>query len=177
MKTVIAALLLTVAAAAPLRAADETALRKSADVLLTLSDEDYRDLAKTRAGRDAQWASLERPALLSTIYLSLAASRYRAALQDGLDPALKAEARTALGSLTTAGRTISDDARAATPDADLLQQTGWWGSFNDYVNSDPASAPSPPCAADASSPPGRTRRSRTCSPPSTRATRSSRTTP
>ncbi len=111
-------------AAAPLRAADdaaarETAMRTAAENVLTMSDEDYRDLAK-KAPEGSRWAKLERPELLQTAFKSLAASRRRRAAQAGL---------------VTAGRETDADAKAAGPDKDLLQETGWWSDASSYVNS------------------------------------------
>ncbi|HAZ08582.1 MAG TPA: hypothetical protein DCZ01_08700 [Elusimicrobia bacterium] len=129
-------------AAAPLRAADEDALRRAGDAVLSMSDEDYRGLVKAGSSSNERWTKLERPALLSTIYLSLAGARYRAALDAGLDPELKIEAQAALAAPTQAGRSISDDAKDAAPDPDLITQTGWWSDFSSYVNAEPAYHPS-----------------------------------
>lgn len=109
-------------AAAPLYAADEAAekekaLRGAVDVVLTMSDEDFRDMAK-KAPEGAKWAKLERPVFLRTAFKSLAASRRRRAADAGL---------------VTAGRELDADAKAAGPDADLLQETGWWSSANSWV--------------------------------------------
>lgn len=92
-------------------AARETALRTAVENVLTLSDEDYRDLAKKAP--EARWAKLERPALLQVSFKSLAASRRRRAVEAGL---------------VSAGREVDSDAKAAGPDRDLLQETGWWDS-------------------------------------------------
>lgn len=125
MRVLIAALALTLAVPRARAGAEEASLRTAGDTMLAMSDEDYRDLAKANA--DARWSKFERPAMLSTIYSSLASARYRAAVDAGLDP-----------ELTTAGRSLSADAKSAAVDPDLLQQTGWWGDFSNYVNSDPA---------------------------------------
>ena len=116
----IALAVLIAAAPSPLHAAAvddaawEASLRNGVETVLTMSDEDYRDMAKN-ASPEARWAKLERPALLQTAFKSLAASRRRRA--------------AALG-LTSAGREIDADAKAAGPDADLLQETGWWDDAN-----------------------------------------------
>ncbi|MBI2789205.1 MAG: trypsin-like peptidase domain-containing protein [Elusimicrobia bacterium] len=118
----LAAVLLTVLS--PVRAAapaGEAALRASLENVLTLSDEDYRDAAKS-APAGARWAKLERPALLRAGFLSLAASRRKLAVEAGL---------------VAAGREIEADAKAAGPDNELLQQAGWWSDFSNYVNTDP----------------------------------------
>ena len=120
MKTPLFALLLLLAAApsraaAPDDAAREAALRVAAENVLTMSDEDYRDMAKKAP--EARWAKLERPALLQNAFKSLAASRRRRAVKAGL---------------VTAGREL-EDAKAAGPDADLLQETGWWDDANAYL--------------------------------------------
>jgi len=113
-----------IVSAAPLRAAavddaaaKETALRAAVENVLTMSDEDYRDMAK-KAPEGAKWAKLERPAFLRTSFKSLAASRRRRAADAGL---------------VTAGRELDADAKAAGPDADLLLETGWWSSANSWV--------------------------------------------
>jgi len=110
-------------AAAPLRAADDAAakeqtLRAAAETVLTMSDEDYRDLAKT-APEGAKWAKLDRSTLLRTSFKSLAASRRRRAAESGL---------------VAAGRELDADAKAAGPDADLLQETGWWSDASAWAN-------------------------------------------
>ena len=95
-------------------AAREASLRVALDGILTLSDEDYRDLAK-KAPPESRWAKLERPALLQISFQSLAASRRRRAAEAGL---------------VAAGRQLDADAKAAGPDADLIQNTGWWTDLN-----------------------------------------------
>lgn len=117
-------LVLLAALVAPARAADDEAasekrLRASAERVLAMSDEDYRDFAKT-APEGAKWSKLERPALLRASFRSLAASRRRRA--------------AALG-LTTAGREVDADAKAAGVDPDLLTQTGWWSDLNSWAES------------------------------------------
>lgn len=119
---VLAAALSPVRAAAP---AGEAALRAALENVLTLSDEDYRDATKN-APAGARWGELERPALLQAGFKSLAASRRRLAAEAGL---------------VAAGREVEADAKAAGPDAELLQQTGWWGDFTAYVNAEPAYRP------------------------------------
>jgi serine protease Do len=123
MKTPLFALVLLLAAApsraaAPDDAAREASLRAAAANVLTMSDEDFRDLAK-KAPADARWAKLERPALLQTSFKSLAASRRRRAVEAGL---------------VSAGREVDADAKAAGPDRELLQETGWWDAANAYLS-------------------------------------------
>ena len=89
-------------------AANEASLRGAAEKVLTMSDEDYRDMAK-KAPAEARWAKLERPALLQTAFKSLALSRRRRAGEK------------------------EADAKAAGPDPELIQQTGWWGDFNSWA--------------------------------------------
>jgi serine protease Do len=132
MKMTVFAAAVLAAALSPLRAAvpadeaaRETALRSAIESVLTMSDEDYRDAAKT-APAGARWGKLERPALLNNAFKSLAASRRRRAVEAGL---------------VAAGRELDADAKAAGPDNDLLQQAGWWGDFTTYVNSDPVYHP------------------------------------
>jgi len=109
-----------VRAAAPAdEAARETALRASLENVLTMSDEDYRDMAKA-APAESRWAKLERPAYLQRSFKSLAASRRRRAAAEGL---------------VAAGREIDADAKAAGPDNDLLQETGWGEDLQRYVQS------------------------------------------
>ncbi len=118
--TLLAVLLLATVsarAAAPDDAARETALRAAVEDVLTMSDEDYRDMVK-KAPSEARWAKLERPALLQVSFKSLAASRRRRAVAAGL---------------VTAGRETDADAKAAGPDAELLQNTGWWSDANSYL--------------------------------------------
>lgn len=118
--TLVVALL--AAAVSPLRAAapaDEAALRASLENVFTMSDEDYRDMAKS-APAGARWAKLERPALLQAGFKSLAASRRRLAAKEGL---------------IAAGRELDADVKAAGPDHDLLQETGWWSDVNSWANS------------------------------------------
>ena len=135
MKT-IAAVFAVLLAATPVRAAApaETNLRQLGDKLLSLSDQDYRDMVALPEVSGKDWAKRSRTELLGLTYRRLAALRYRAALDAGLDPELKPQAESALGGLTTAGRAVSDDAKAASPDADLLQNTGYWDSFSSYMN-------------------------------------------
>ncbi len=105
-------------AAAPDDASREVALRAAVENVLTMSDEDYRDLAK-KTPPEARWAKLERPALLQISFKSLASSRRRRAVEAGL---------------VSAGRGIDADAKAAGPDHELLQETGWWSDVSAYVN-------------------------------------------
>lgn len=112
-------------AARPTRASEEVNLRVTGDRLLAMSDQDYRDLA-AQPGASKVWTKEDRPTMLGVTYRRLAALRYRAALEAGLDPELKPKAEAALGGLTTAGRAFAADAKAAAPDADLIQQTGWF---------------------------------------------------
>ncbi|MBI5246849.1 MAG: trypsin-like peptidase domain-containing protein [Elusimicrobia bacterium] len=118
-------LVLFALAASPLRAgvddaaAKEASLRAAAENVLTMSDEDFRDMAK-KAAPEARWAKLERPAFLQTSFKSLAASRRRRAAEAGL---------------VSVGREIDADAKAAGMDPELLQQTGWWSDASNYVNS------------------------------------------
>ncbi|MBI2385794.1 MAG: trypsin-like peptidase domain-containing protein [Elusimicrobia bacterium] len=122
MKIPLFAAVVLVAALSPLRAAapaGDAALRASLENVLTMSDEDYRDAAKS-APAGASWAGLERPALLRTGFKSLAASRRKLAVEAGL---------------IAAGREIEADAKAAGPDADLLQETGWWSDVNAWADS------------------------------------------
>lgn len=125
LAAVLAALLLT-AGTARAAASDETSLRRLGDKLLSLSDQDYRDMAARPDEAAQPWAKLDRTAFLSLTFNRLAALRYRAALAAGLDPALKPKAEAALGGLTTAGRSYVADAKAAAPDSDLIQQVGWF---------------------------------------------------
>ncbi len=98
-------------------AAREKILRGTIDNVLTLSDEDYRDAAK-KAPEGARWAKLDRTTFLRVSFKSLAASRRRRAAADGL---------------VTAGREVDADAKAAGPDQELLQETGWMDSVNAYL--------------------------------------------
>lgn len=128
MKILAAALAALLLAAGPVRAAatDEAALRRLGDKLMVLSDEDYRDMAARPESANQPWAKLERRAFLGLTFNRLAALRYRAALDGGLDPVLKPKAEAALGGLTTAGRAFGADAKLVAPDGDLIQQTGWF---------------------------------------------------
>ncbi len=123
IKTSFVAAVILAAAVTPLRAADdaarETALRAALENVLTMSDEDYRDMART-APAEARWAKFERPALLETSFKSLAASRRRRAVDAGL---------------IAAGREVDADAKAAGPDRSLLQETGWWSGVNSWAES------------------------------------------
>ncbi len=124
IRTILVAAVMLAAALSPVRAAapeGEAALRASLESVLTMSDEDYRDAAKS-APAGARWAGLERPALLRAGFQSLAASRRKLAVEAGL---------------VAAGREIDADAKAAGPDNELLQQAGWWSDFSNYVNTDP----------------------------------------
>ena len=145
MRILIAALALLLSAAHAHAETNEAALRTAGDMMLSLSNEDYRDLAK--ANGDARWARYERPALLNTIYTGLASARYRAAVDAGLDP-----------ELTKAGRSIAADAESAAVEPALP-------SPHPHGRDGRA-------GGGASFPPTRTRRSRACSPPSTTATSS-----
>ena len=107
-----------VRAAAVDEAARETALRTAVENVLTMSDEDFRDMKKD-APADSRWVKFERPAFLQTVFKSLAASRRRRAVESGL---------------VAAGREIDADAKAAGPDAALIQETGWWDSANAYLS-------------------------------------------
>ena len=71
------------------------------------------------APAEARWAKLERPAFLRNSFKSLATARRRRAADTGL---------------VSVGREIDADAKAAGPDADLLQQTGWLSDASDYTN-------------------------------------------
>ena len=70
------AAVLMIAAAAPARSDEdsrrEASLRASAEAVLVMSDEDYRDLAKTQP-ESSRWAKLDRSGLLVTAFRSLAA--------------------------------------------------------------------------------------------------------
>jgi len=110
------------AASLPVRAAEtaddgtrESLLRTGVEYVLTLSDEDYRDL--TAKNSEPRWAKLDRTSFLTISFKSLAASRRRRAASEGP---------------VAAGREL-DDAKAAGPDADLLQETGWWTDANNYL--------------------------------------------
>ncbi len=110
--------------AVPARAVDEDAkkeasLRASAEAVLVMSDEDYRDLAKSQP-KDSRWAKLDRPGLLVTAFRSLAAARARRATESGLQ---------------NVGREIDADAKAVAPDPELLQQTGWWSDVSAWAES------------------------------------------
>jgi serine protease Do len=96
----------------------EAALRVAAENILTLSDEDYRDVVKS-APAEARWAKLERPSILKISFKSLANSRRRRAVEKGL---------------VSVGREIDADAKAAGPDAELLQQTGWWSDLSTQLS-------------------------------------------
>ncbi len=120
MRFMIAALTLVLAASRAHAGAQEASLRTAGDLMLSMSDEDYRDLAKANA--DARWSKFERPALLNMIYTSLASARDRAAVDAGLDP-----------TLTKAGQSLSADAQSAAVDPDLLQQTGWADDLRAYI--------------------------------------------
>ncbi|HXT00010.1 MAG TPA: serine protease [Elusimicrobiota bacterium] len=128
MKILAAALAALLLAAGPVRASAsaEAPLRRLGDKLMSLSDQDYRDMAARPDSADQPWAKLDRSAFLGLTFNRLAALRYRAALDGGaLDPVLKPKAESALGGLTTAGRAFGADAKLAAPDSDLIQQTGW----------------------------------------------------
>jgi serine protease Do len=114
-------------AAPPARAGgtQETTLRQTGDRLFSMSDQDYRDLVAQPESAGKPWSKLDRPAMLGATYRRLASLRYRAALDGGLDPALKPRAEAALGGVTKAGRAVGDDAKSAAPDSDLIQQVGW----------------------------------------------------
>lgn len=127
--------------------AQEPKLRTAGDRILSMSDQDYRDYAAGGALADKAWGKLERPQVLGRIYRRLAALRYRAALDAGLAPELRPQAESALGTLTAAGRSVSDDAKSAAPDADLLTQTGYWDSFAAYVNQPPVTQNAPASVA------------------------------
>ncbi|MDD5305272.1 MAG: serine protease [Elusimicrobia bacterium] len=120
-------------AAAPDDAARETALRAAIENVLTMSDEDYRDMAKN-AEPEARWAKLERPAFLNVSFKGLAASRRRRAVEAGL---------------VAAGREIDADAKAAGPDAELLQQTGWAEDLRAYIRAQLPPEPRRPAAVAA----------------------------
>ena len=62
-------------------AAREKTLRTALEIVLTLSDEDYRDMAKS-ASADARWAKFDRSTFLQKSFKSLAASRRRRAAAD-----------------------------------------------------------------------------------------------
>jgi serine protease Do len=113
------------APARPSRAAEESVLRVTGDRLLSLSDQDYRDMAEAPGSVGKPWSKLDRATMLGVTYKRLAAIRYRAALDAGLDADLKPRAEAALGGLTAAGRAVGD-AKAAAIDTDLIQQTGWF---------------------------------------------------
>lgn len=130
---VLVAALTPLRAAAPDDAAREAALRAAVENVLTMSDEDYRDMAKA-APPEARWAKLERPALLQTSFKSLAASRRRRAVEAGL---------------VVAGREIDADAKAAGPDKELLQETGWGDDLRAYVQSYAPARPRTPTAVAA----------------------------
>ena len=125
--------------ARPTRAAAEreVRLRTFGDRIRSMSDQDYRDFAAKPQAAGQRWAKLDRLALLNTTYLKLASLRYNAALDGGVSPELKPKAEAALGGLTKAGRSIGDDAKAAAPDADLIQQTGWLDGLSAYLNQQP----------------------------------------
>jgi serine protease Do len=97
-------------------AAREAPFRVTVENILTLSDEDYRDMAK-KVPPEARWARLERPAFLQTAFCSLAASRRRRAVEAGLVAA------------STARPTAS-----AGPDRELIQETGWWSEANSALH-------------------------------------------
>jgi len=143
-----AALAVTLAAvAAHAVPAQEPKLRTAGDRIMSMSDQDYRDYAASPEFAGKAWAKLERPAVLGRIYRRLAALRYRAALDGALAPELRPQAEAALGTLTNAGRAVSDDAKIIAPDADLLTQTGYWDSFVNYVNQPPIQNYQPSVAA------------------------------
>ncbi|MDX6768972.1 MAG: serine protease [Elusimicrobiota bacterium] len=98
-------------------AGTEAELRQAADFLLVLSDDDYADAVKdARADEKTKaWSGRSRAHLAALLYRALAASRKRSA-----------------GGPTKAS--AAADAAAATPDADLLQETGWWSSAVEYIN-------------------------------------------
>ncbi len=100
-------------------AAKEASYRNTAEHLLTMSNEDYREFYMSAHEDSSPFAKLERPAVLKLMFKNLAASRRRRAVAAGL---------------VTAGREIDADAMAAGPDADLLQETSWWASANAYLN-------------------------------------------
>ncbi|MEQ1918299.1 MAG: hypothetical protein ABL955_03810, partial [Elusimicrobiota bacterium] len=107
----------SVFAAAPDDATREIQLRAGISTVIPMSDEDYRDVAKS-APAGSFWAKPERGAFLQTAFKSLAASRRRRAVAAGL---------------VSAGREIDADAKAAGPDRELLQETGWWDTANAYL--------------------------------------------
>ncbi|MFI5348175.1 MAG: S1C family serine protease [Elusimicrobiota bacterium] len=128
----------SVLAAVPARAAaTEADLRRLGDRVLSMSDQDYRDFAARPRADGKAWAQLDRPAMLNNTYRKLASLRYHAALDGGLSPELKPKAEAALGGLTKAGRSVGDDAKAAAPDPDLIQQTGWLDGLSAYLNQSP----------------------------------------
>ncbi len=120
--TILHAALAVLLAAAPARAAQsavsEKDLRRVADALGALSDQDYRDAVAADPALAARpWAKVERPVALRHTYLRLARLRRDSA---------------AAAAPTAAGRTTADDAAAASPDSDLLTTTGYW---SDLANS------------------------------------------
>ena len=133
--TLAAAALVAFCAAARADVLKEAPLRRLAAQVLVLSDADYHDAAAAASGQ--AWAKLDRTTLLRTIYRKLAAGRYKAALDEGLSGPHRAEAEAALTSLTPAGRSVGDDAKAVAPDAELMNTAGWADSAWAYVNQPP----------------------------------------
>jgi serine protease Do len=107
----------TSSAAKPDDAAREKTMRAGAELVFSLSDEDYRDMAKSGTA-DPRWAKYERPAFMKMVFKSLAALRRRRAVAAGL---------------VAAGREVDADAKAAGPDSDLLQETSYWDDAKKYV--------------------------------------------
>ncbi len=92
----------------------EAELRKSADFLLVLSEDDYADVIK-KAREDEKkkaWSGRSRAELAALLYRSLAASHKRA---------------------VEGPMSASADIAAATPDAELLQETGWLDDVRSYL--------------------------------------------
>jgi serine protease Do len=104
----------------------EAALRSFGDRVLSMSDEDYRDMAAAPENSGKAWAKMDRPSLLGATYGRLARLRYQAAVDAGLpaDQLPKAAAAP-----THAGRAAADDVKSAAPDADLMTQAGYWDNL------------------------------------------------
>ena len=107
-------------------------LADTADFIRSLSEDDYKDVSRgiMRGHNPHMRYFASRSTALQTVYTSLAALEYRAAQDAGLPAEKKQEVETALQTLT------ADEASLAVNPANL-SETGWWQSFNTYVNAEP----------------------------------------
>lgn len=112
------------AASAPNAVDKEARLQQTADLLQQLSDEDYLKTAPP-GGRPFRPTRAEA---ISTVYGTLAALKYRQAMQAGPDGEERSQVEAAL-------RTRLQDADALAVNPDTLEEAGWFSSFVNYVNS------------------------------------------